>query len=67
MASFKTPKAHQKILCPECDLEMNHHAEKLVDPVTRAEAERLDPALGGVVKDIYACPECGRQEARTHE
>ena len=50
--------------CPECDIEMNHHAEKLVDPVSAEEAARVDPALGGLIEEVYACPECGKAASR---
>jgi hypothetical protein len=43
---------------------MNHQADKLVHPVTREEAERMTPGLDGVIEAIYACPSCGRIEAR---
>ena len=47
-----------------CGREMNHHAEKLVDPVTPEEAARVDPALGGIIEEMHYCPECGKGEAR---
>jgi predicted RNA-binding Zn-ribbon protein involved in translation (DUF1610 family) len=38
---------------------MNHQAEKLVHPVTAAEAASMTPALDGVVLVVFACPNCG--------
>jgi hypothetical protein len=38
---------------------MNHHAEKLVHPVTGEEAAAMTPALDGVVVIVFACPQCG--------
>ncbi len=52
------------MICPECGIEMNHHAEKLVDPSSREEAARMDPALGGVVHDMFTCPTCGSGASR---
>lgn len=53
--------------CPDCGTEMNHHADKLVDPSTREEAAGADPALGGLVHEVFTCPKCGRTEARRAE
>lgn len=50
--------------CPKCGAEMNRHAEKLVYPETAAEARRADPALGGLIEEMHACPNCGNVEAR---
>jgi len=50
--------------CPNCGAEMNHHAEKLVQPTGSAEAASVDPALGGVIEEVHTCPACGRQAAR---
>jgi len=49
--------------CPECGLEMNYQAEKLVYPSTAAEMKKVDPALGGIVEDFFTCPECGKAES----
>ncbi len=32
------PADTAKMSCPECGIEMNHHADKLVDPVGPEEA-----------------------------
>ena len=39
-------------------------ADKLVDPINRAELGRIDPALGGVVQQTHGCPNCGNVEFR---
>jgi hypothetical protein len=44
---------------------MNHHADKLVDPVDDHEAADVDGALGGVIKETHGCPVCGNVELRT--
>ena len=56
--------AKQKMICPECGLAMNQHAEKLVYPSTPEEARRVDAALGGLVEETHTCPGCGKAEAR---
>lgn len=54
----------KKMKCPQCGVEMNYQAEKLVYPSTAAEAKMMDPALGGIVEDFFTCPECGKAESR---
>lgn len=54
----------EKMICPACGREMNHHASKLVDPTGSEEAARANPMLGGIVEEIYTCPDCGRAESR---
>jgi ribosomal protein S27AE len=54
----------ERMRCPKCGAGMNHHADKLVHPVDREEAEQVDPALGGVVQQTHACPACGNVEFR---
>ena len=49
--------------CPKCGTEMNHQADKLVDPTNRDEA-RETTVLGGVVVAIFACPHCGWIDGR---
>jgi hypothetical protein len=44
---------------------MNPHAEKLMAARTATEEAAVDPALGGVVKEIHQCPACGAVESRT--
>ncbi len=48
--------------CPDCGIEMNHHADKLVDPTNAREQEHVDPQLGGVIQRTHACPRCGNVE-----
>jgi hypothetical protein len=54
-----------RVQCPACGAEMNPHAEKLMAPRTTSEEAAVDPALGGVVKEIHQCPACGAVESRT--
>lgn len=57
-------KGTPKMICPKCRVEMNHHAEKLVDPVNPEEAAQVDPALGGLIEEMHCCPGCGTTESR---
>lgn len=62
MAAKSTP-----MRCDPCGMDMNHHADKLVDPTTPEETARMDMALGGLVEESHTCPgcgECGSRRAR---
>jgi predicted RNA-binding Zn-ribbon protein involved in translation (DUF1610 family) len=52
--------------CPRCGAEMNHQANKLVEPVTRDEVE-ASAALGGILLVVFACPNCGYVASRRDE
>ena len=56
-----------KMICPKCGAEMNHHADKLVYPVTPEDAKKLNAVLGGVIEETYGCPGCGGVESRRAE
>jgi predicted RNA-binding Zn-ribbon protein involved in translation (DUF1610 family) len=51
-----------KIICPVCGAEMNHHAMKIDYGIE--DPRLMDPVFGGVLKEVYTCPECGRIELR---
>jgi len=53
-----------KMICPCCGAEMNHHADKLVYPASAEDARRINTALGGVIEETYGCPACGAVESR---
>jgi ribosomal protein S27AE len=48
-----------KMTCPECGVEMTHHATKVVFPRNEAEEALFDEELGGVVLERHCCPGCG--------
>lgn len=50
--------------CPKCGAQMNHQAEKLVQPVTAAEEAALSTGVDGVLLLVFACPACGWIESR---
>jgi ribosomal protein S27AE len=56
-----------RIICPKCGAEMNHHADKLVYPVTPRDVKKMDQALGGVIEEAHYCPGCGAVESRRAE
>ena len=49
-----------KMMCPECGLEMNYHAEKLDYTAALTDPEAVDPDLGGVLEEVHTCPGCGQ-------
>jgi len=51
--------------CPDCDVEMNRHAEKLDWTAALSEPGAVDRDLGGVLEEVHTCPECGKAELRT--
>jgi NAD(P)H-dependent FMN reductase len=53
-----------KMICPECGMEMNHHADKLGLSGAAAEPEATDSDLGGVIEEAHTCPSCGKGAAR---
>ena len=54
--------AANKMICPDCGAEMNHHAMKIDygvdDPL------ETDPVFDGVVNEAHTCPECHLTEFR---
>lgn len=50
--------------CPDCDVAMNHHADKLDLSMALAEPQAVDPALGGIVNEVHTCPACGKTAIR---
>jgi ribosomal protein S27AE len=56
-----------KMICPKCGAEMNHHADKLVDPVRPDDMKYVNPALGGIVEEMHYCPGCGAVASRHAE
>ena len=53
-----------KLQCPECGVDLNHHAEKLDYAAALEEPEAVDPDLGGIVEEAHTCPECGKTHSR---
>lgn len=51
----------EKMICPECGIEMNLHAEKLVYSDS---ASDVGAASGARVEEMHSCPNCGRAESR---
>ena len=54
----------EKMVCTDCGVEMNLHAEKVDYTAADAADEGFDPDLGGLLEEFHACPGCGRTLAR---
>jgi ribosomal protein S27AE len=54
----------EQMICSKCCAEMNHHADKLVEPQSTADTRYVNPALGGVIEETHGCPACGNVESR---
>ena len=55
------PEAN-KMKCPDCGAEMNHHADKLVQDAARDDANESDE--GGRILEAHTCPACGHCATR---
>ncbi|HZB46579.1 MAG TPA: hypothetical protein VE360_15090 [Pyrinomonadaceae bacterium] len=49
------------MVCPDCGVGMNHHADKLV---YGGEAAEAGDGPGGVVEEAHSCPKCGKTLTR---
>jgi len=54
----------EKMMCPDCGVEMNLHAEKLNYGDQQYGPESVDTDLGGVLEETHACPACGCSASR---
>jgi hypothetical protein len=55
---------NQKMICPHCGVEMNHHCDKLVYTTESHGAAPADLSLGVVIEEFHACPSCGTGNSR---
>ena len=54
----------KKMICPNCGIPMNHHAEKIDYAAAMAEPEAMDPDFGGVVEEVHTCGGCSETATR---
>ena len=51
--------------CPDCGVEMNHHANKIDETDVPDKPEGADTNLvGGTIEETHTCPECGKTVVR---
>jgi ribosomal protein S27AE len=53
-----------KLICPNCKVEMNHHCDKLLYTALQRPAGKADPGLGGFLEEFHTCPQCGLGASR---
>lgn len=53
-----------KMICPRCGVEMNHHSDKIVCGGELQCETPLNPTLGGFIEEFYTCPRCGGGTSR---
>ncbi len=56
--------AKEKMKCPFCKVDMNHHAEKIDYTTALSDKTAMDTVLGGVIEEVHTCPQCGDVEVR---
>lgn len=56
--------AQNKLICPVCGAEMNHHAEKIDYTAALDDDAAVDEETGGILEEIHTCPGCGDTETR---
>jgi predicted RNA-binding Zn-ribbon protein involved in translation (DUF1610 family) len=54
----------KKMVCPDCGVEMNYHAEKIDYAAAFDDPAAIDPDFGGVLEEAHTCPECGKTALR---
>jgi ribosomal protein S27AE len=54
----------RKMICPNCQVEMNHHCDKLVYATDPQQPSATDPNLGGIIEEFHTCPKCGGSSSR---
>ena len=52
------------MICPDCGVPMNHHADKVRKETRPDDASAFDSGLGGVIEEFHTCPQCGKTESR---
>ena len=57
-------KAKKKMICPDCQVDMNHHCDKVVYTTDPPREDKVDLSLGGVIEEFHTCPNCGSGASR---
>ena len=52
------------MMCPQCGIAMNYHAEKLDYMLVLTDPNAIDPDFGGILEEIHTCSGCGYTGAR---
>ena len=49
--------------CPDCEREMNHHAEK-VDYSLSIDSDGVNKDFDGTLEEFHTCPWCGKTHSQ---
>lgn len=60
-------KMREKMVCPDCHVEMNHHADKIDYSAALEDGAEVDPMFGGILEEAHTCPVCGHTHLRRAE
>ncbi len=58
-----TLRSSEKMTCPKCGFEMNHHSDKLVYGPD-SQTPRIDEHPEGFLEAFHTCPNCGAVASR---
>ena len=50
----------EQMTCSDCDVPMNQHAEKLDVFAASGLPLAWDKDLGGLIEELFCCPQCGK-------
>jgi len=64
MSAADEPCQLAEVICPDCGVAMNHHADKVNFTAILDDPDAVDPDLGGVLEEAHTCPECGKTAVR---
>ena len=54
----------EPMMCPQCGIPMNRHADKPSEPRDAAEARQVETGLGVMIEAAHTCPGCGLNASR---
>ena len=60
-------KSADKMTCPKCGFQMNHHCDKLVYGASSQEFQdtsEIEWLSGGLISQFHTCPNCGSAVSR---
>ena len=60
-------KSADKMMCPQCGFQMNHHGDKLVYGASSQESQdtsEIESLSGGLITQFHSCPNCGSAASR---
>ena len=56
------PEKTEKMICPRCGAEMNHHSDKIIYFSDLEDAVSSDSTVRGHIEEFHACQNCVKRE-----